>query len=301
LIETFVNNLLPIFIVIGVGVILNRTLKPDVKSLSTISFYLFVPALIFSGLVRSDVTGEERGQIAAFALLAAAAMFALGWLIARALHWPEKRQRALLLCVVLMNTANFALPVIESAFGAEAEARAMIYVAVNASLAGSFGVAIAAGGGDLREMAGRLLKIPLLYATVIAIVLNILGVELSDQLMRPIDLAAGAGIPVMLLVLGIQLDQSAAELRGHLPLILTASITRLVIGPILAMAALAPITGVTGAAYAASVMETSMPTSVTSVVLAVQYDLEPDGVAGTVFFSTLASALTLSVLIGILS
>jgi predicted permease len=40
-----------------------------------------------------------------------------------------------------------------------------------------------------------------------------------------------------------------------------------------------------------------MPAGVTSTILALEYDLEPEVVTGTVFVSTLFSALTLSLVI----
>ncbi len=300
LIEIFLNNLFPVFVIIGAGVILTRTLKPDVKSISSVTFYFVNPCLIFNGLIRNRIAGDERGQIIAFAFLNAALMAALAWLVATALGWRGEKRRALMLPVMLVNAGNFGLPVVLFAFGVEAQARAMMYVAGSATITATLGVAVAAGGGSIRETVGRLARTPLMYAAVGALLLNSLDIMPPDLIMKPVEMVAGGAVPMMLLVLGLQLGNSFDHLRANLKLIGLAAAMRLLAAPILAMLVIARITGVTGLAYQASVTEASTPSAVSSVILALQYDLEPEAVAGTVFFATISSAVTLSVLIAVL-
>ena len=118
LLTIFVNNLLPVFIVIGAGIVLGVTLHPDVKAVSRTTFYKLTPCLIFSGLLNTPLTGAETQQVAAFAILATLAMGIVAWLIATALGWRDKRRRALVLPVLVINTGNFGLSVVLFAFGA---------------------------------------------------------------------------------------------------------------------------------------------------------------------------------------
>ena len=97
LLAIFVDNLLPVFIVIGAGVLLGVTLRPDVKAVSRTTFYTLTPCLIFSGLLNTPLTGDETQQVAAFAILATLTMAAVAWLIATVLGWRDKRRRALVL------------------------------------------------------------------------------------------------------------------------------------------------------------------------------------------------------------
>ena len=59
LLSIFFNNLLPVFIVIGAGILLGITLQPDVKAISRTTFYALTPCLIFSGLTSTPLTGAE--------------------------------------------------------------------------------------------------------------------------------------------------------------------------------------------------------------------------------------------------
>jgi predicted permease len=301
LLSIFVNNILPVYAVVGVGALLGVTVNPDVKAISRTTFYALGPALIFSGLTRSSVTGTETQQIALFALLATLSTAVLTWLVAMALRWDGRRRRAATLPVLSINAGNFGLSVVLFAFGSEAQARAMIYFVVTAIIGNSLGVALAAGGGSWRQVLSNVARVPVIYATIAALVVNGFDqVQVPELVMRPIALLGGAAVPMMLLILGLQLVKSVSTLRANVGPIALATVMRLLVAPLLGFA-VAGLTQVEGLTRQASLLEASMPAGVTSTILALEYDLEPEVVTGTVFFSTLVSALTLSVLISVIA
>jgi len=63
---------------------------------------------------------------------------------------------------------------------------------------------------------------------------------------------------------------------------------------------LAPLFGLSGMAYNAGILESSMPTAVLATILATEYDAEPAFVTTAVFVSTLLSPLTLTPLLLVL-
>jgi predicted permease len=103
----------------------------------------------------------------------------------------------------------------------------------------------------------------------------------------------------MLLILGMQLAHSVGVMRSNLDAVALATVLRLVIAPLLAVA-VARVTQVQGLTRQACMLQSGMPSGVTGTILALEYDLEPEIVTSTVFFSTLCSALTLSVLISLI-
>jgi len=103
----------------------------------------------------------------------------------------------------------------------------------------------------------------------------------------------------MLLILGMQLAHSVGALRANLGAMALATALRLVIAPLFAIV-VARVTQVQGLTRQACMLQSGMPSGVTGTILALEYDLAPDIVTGTVFFSTLCSALTLSVLISLI-
>ncbi|MBN1875794.1 MAG: AEC family transporter [Anaerolineae bacterium] len=295
----FLNNLFPVFVIVAAGIVLSLTLKPDVKSVSQAVFYTASPCLIFAGLTRNPMTGTETRQVIAFALLLAATLLALAWGLATALGWRGKRRRAFVLPIFLLNTGNFGLPVVLFAFGAEAQTKAMMYVAINALLTSTLGIFIAAGGRSWRKVLENLAGVPMLYAAIGALLVNVLHWRVPDLIMRPVALMAESGVSMMLLVLGLQLGQSLHQLHNHIGMMSLATVLRLVVAPLVAFW-VARVTRVQGVVYQACMLEASTPSGVACAVVALQYDLEPEYVAGTVFMTTVVSALTLSVLIALI-
>ncbi len=55
LLSVFVENILPIIIVAGIGFLIVRYLGADVRTLSRVILYVLTPCLLFDVLVTSDV------------------------------------------------------------------------------------------------------------------------------------------------------------------------------------------------------------------------------------------------------
>jgi predicted permease len=115
--------------------------------------------------------------------------------------------------------------------------------------------------------------------------------------MRPVGLLNDAALPVMVLVLGMQLER--ATLPAHPAAVTAAVVLSLVVAPILAFALSATL-GLAGAARQASIIEASMPSAVVTTVLALEFDLDAGFSTSVVMFSTLLSPFTLVFLIAYL-
>ena len=68
LFSIFVADLLPIFVIAGVGFLLGRYATVDVRTVSRITFHAFAPALVFNLLVTSTLGGLAFGRMALFYL-----------------------------------------------------------------------------------------------------------------------------------------------------------------------------------------------------------------------------------------
>jgi hypothetical protein len=117
--------------------------------------------------------------------------------------------------------------------------------------------------------------------------------------MRPIDLLGSAAVPAMLLILGMQLARSVGAMRANVGAISLATALRLIVSPLIGVL-VARLMQVQGVTRQVCLLQSGMPSGVTSTILALEYDLEPEIVTSTVFFSTLCSALSLSVLISLI-
>jgi predicted permease len=98
----------------------------------------------------------------------------------------------------------------------------------------------------------------------------------------------------MILLLGMQMADMPGW--GGMRLVIPAIGLRMIIGPLVGFG-VALLFGLEGVGLAVSVVQAGMPTAVMTIVLATQFDIRPVEVTGVVVLSTLASAVTLPLVI----
>jgi predicted permease len=163
----------------------------------------------------------------------------------------------------------------------------------------AFAVSVAAAswqkGGALRSVLA-VLKTPALLAVPPALLVSWLGWSPPPLVMRPVELLSDGMIPTMLIALGVQL--AAAGLPRLDADMVAASAVRLIAGPLLALALAAPM-GVEGIARSVGVLQAAMPAAVLASIIAVENDLLPSFVITAVLVSTIASVVTLTVVLAL--
>lgn len=297
-----VNIVLPVFIVVGVTALAQLRLRLDINTLSRAVFYLFVPALVFDTLATSDVNGAELGRILAVVLLLTLALWGLGLVVGRLLRLEGPTQATFLVAILLMNAGNYGLPVNLFAFGQAGLARASIYFTASGLLSASLGVYLSARGRTTpREALHRVAGVPLIYAAALGLLANLAQVTMPEPLSKAIHLLGQASVPVMLAVLGVRLAETFRNRQRfvQVPALAAVTILRLIVAPALA-ALLAGMVGLEGLARDVTVMESAMPTAVITTILATEFDSDPPFAALCVLVTTLASLVTLTVLLNLL-
>lgn len=296
LLSIFIENILPVFIAAALGYLLDRRFHLDIKTISRMSLYVLAPCLIFTSLTRSSVSGQEFSRIVLFEVLLTAILLAVTWGIARLARLSRPQESAFLLSVLFVNSGNYGLSVNLFAFGEEALARAIIFFVGSTVLMNTLGIFLASRGqADVKTAVLNVFKVPMIYAVLLAFAVRALPRPVTEtSWFRALDTLGRAAVPVMLLLLGIQLARNS--LGRDLKRISVATFLRLILAPLLSLV-LAAAAGLTGDARRASVLEASMPTAVTSVILAMEFEVLPEFVTGVVFLSTLLSPLSLTLLI----
>jgi malate permease and related proteins len=294
----FVSDILPIFVIAAIGFLLARYLGASVKTLSTVAFNSLSPCLVFDQLVSTPVSGSQSLRIVAFCVLLTIAMGIAARLTSIPLRLDRTTFSSFLLVAMFSNSGNYALPVVLFAFGKEGLAFASVYFVTSAILIYTAGILVAASGhGSVRTALARLFRVPAVYAVAAAVIVLATGASVPIAVMRPIRLLSDAAIPVMLLVLGMQLERATAP--KHPMAVAAAVVLSLVVAPVIAFG-LTAVLGLAGAARQAAIIEASMPAAVITTVLALEFDLDAGFATNVVFFTTLLSPITLVVLIAYL-
>jgi hypothetical protein len=298
LLTILADDILPIFVVASVGFLLARRLHVDVKTLSRITFNALAPCLVFHLLVTSQVSTGEFGRIVAFTVLLVAAIGSVARIVAIPFRLDRPVLAAFLIVVMFSNAGNYGLSVVLFAFGRDVVARAAVYFVTSALLMYTVGSVLASSGRiGVKAALHGLLRVPALWGLVAAAVAIWTGVTLPTAIARPVDLLSAAAIPSMLLVLGMQFEKGAWPERPGL--VAAAAVLALVVSPLLGFL-LARLLGLEGIARQAVIVESAMPSAVITTILALEFDVAPKFVTSVVVVTTLASPVTVSLLIALL-
>lgn len=295
LVAIFVNVITPVFALVIIGRLIAPKLGLQARTPSRLAYYVLVPALIFDVFRAADIELGLALRMMGHGLVVHILLAVVAWGIGRLLNKPKEMIAAYILIATFGNVGNFGLPLIQFRLGDEALVAAAVYFFVILTIAFIIGVGAASSlrGGSPLDAIMSVAKTPALIAVVPAVLVNALNIELPLFLARIIGLLADATIPMMLLTLGIQLGEMKTFTFSTDVII--ASTLRLIGGAILAIA-LAGTFGLTGIERGTGIIQSAMPAAVLCTLIALEHDLIPDFVTTTVLFSTLASVVTLTLL-----
>jgi hypothetical protein len=293
------NVIAPIFLIIGAAYLIGKRFNPDAKSISVLLIYLFTPALVFRGFSTMKIDGSEIGGIAGVAVGVSLSMMALGILVTRYHRWQPELSGAFIVSVIMVNAANYGIPLNQFAFGDAGAERALIYYSVTVLIGNALGIFFASGGSvSPLHALKNVFSVPLTYAAIAGLLVNAGIMALPLPVTRAIsDIAANGSIPGMLALLGLKLAQTS--IKGRLRPIILATLLRLVIAPCIALP-LALLFGLSGVSLKVAIIESSMPTAVLANALVTEFGGDGEFTSATTMVSTLVSILTLTVLLSLL-
>lgn len=287
--------IVPIALLVAAGYLLARFAPVDISSLSRVTVYLLTPSLVFVALVRTDLRAASAAGLVGLVLSHFALLLAIAFLAARLMALPQAERSGMALATSLYNAGNYGLPVSLFAFGQEGFQVATVIFVTAAALTHSAGVYIASAGRNApRRALTDIFRLPLVYAAGLGLLFSRQGWPVPLALWRPLELMGQGAIPMLLIALGVQLAQARPEVLSAPVGVVT--VLRLVVSPLLT-AALLPAFGLGGLVGRIAVLSTSMPTAVNAFLFAAQFNAAPGYVASAVFVTTLASFVTVSLVL----
>jgi predicted permease len=299
LLNVFVNNILPILLLSGSGFALGKTLKLDSRPLGRVIFYILSPVLIFNLLTTSKLGVENIVLMMGYSASVMLIIGGIAFLLGKLFRLERTLLTAVVLTVLFANNGNYGLPLVSFAFGQEALAYASIYFVTNCLLLYTLGVLIASLGHlRLKDALLGLLKVPAIYAMILAIIFIRTGWTLPVPVQKTVELTAGGAVPAMLILLGLELRK--VEWTHNLRALSIPVISRLLIGPVIGLV-MAALFGLDSLPRKVGITQAGMPSAVMTTILANEYKLDASLVTAIVFISTILSPLTLTPLLYILS
>lgn len=238
--SAIVFTILPVFAVALAGWILSRARlisEEGIKGFGNVTFYLFVPALLFRAMRTVHLESLDLRPVFAY-FSGALLVFALTLVIARRfLHRSSRHGAVTGLAVTFSNTVLLGIPLVKLAFGDPGLVILLMLISMHAlilystaTLALEFGDAMGdkknAGVGvrllSLAEPLRNTILSPVILPIVAGLLWGLLRLPLPDSVDAPLALLGTASGPCSLVLLGASLANYGIRQYWRGALVLTA-------------------------------------------------------------------------------
>jgi len=300
LVELFVilkDILLPIFVIMGIGFVMQKKFELNLQTLARLNIYFLVPGFIFVKLSSTQISANLFGNILLFFILYVVLLYSVSHFVGKMIGLEKGEKTTFSNSVMFFNSGNYGVPVNDLVFKSDPLAMSIqvIMLTLQNIFLFSYGIFSLQSiqVGKLKAVLGYF-KMPVLYAMLAGVATNIFNIPVPSFIWVPATYIANAMIALALLTLGAQVAQ--IKFVAGLSSVYYSLLLRLAVGPMIALAIIF-IFKVDGIVAQALLIGSAMPTSVNSAVIAQEYDNHPALAAQIVLFSTLISAITVSLVI----
>jgi malate permease and related proteins len=272
----------PIFAIVAAGWLYARHRQTrgglDMAFANQLNMEVFVPALIFAALAAKsfDLAAYDRLAIGALALMLGSGLIA--WGIARTLR---EQPKTFVPPMMFTNSGNMGLPLMVLAFGEAALPAAVVLFFVENVLHYTLGTWML----DHHARLWNLWRVPVIFAALAALAINLSGFELWQPLYLAIKLVGDVAIPLLLFSLGVRLAVSTwSDVRIGVIGAVVCPVTGMLFAWLLSR-----LLGLNESAAALLMLFGALPPAVLNYVFAERYQQEPAKVASIVMIGNLGS------------
>lgn len=294
----FFQIVAPILIMLVIGALLQKKFRFNLKALSGLITYCFMPAAVFLNIYHTEIEFSVVGQLTMFIVIFMGTQMVLSHYIAKLLRLDRQESAIFKNSVVLINSGNYGIPVAQMIFvtqpvGVAIQVILVIFQNITTYTYGLYNLISATKSG--LEILKDFLKMPIIHALWLGGLLNALDIRIPQTFQIPVEYIAQGFVAVALITLGAQLSQ--IEMRTIFnKMIFVSCFTRLFIGPVIALSIIF-LLGIEGVVAQSLFIASAFPTSRNSSSLALEYDIKSSTAAQTVLFSTIVSCITVTVVI----
>ncbi len=271
---------LPVLLIIVLGYALGRTWKPDMRVMNRFNLDVFGPFLVLAYLSDKSVDLLSLWPLAAASIVVVIGSGLLAWPFAKL---SGESPRTFVPPMMFNNCGNMGLPLALFAFGPAGVAGMVALFTTSNLLHFTIGPFIVHRHAEIK----LLIKSPMIWATVIGGAIGIAGLHIPDVIHKPMKMIGDSAIPLMLLSLGVRMNEVKRE---DFSMSLLAAAVCPIVGLIAACIAtyLIPMTKEQiGLTY----LFGALPPAVLNFLVADYYKQEPAKVASIVLVGNIASVV----------
>lgn len=299
------HNIIPIFILIGLGFLLSKEFNLHIQSFSKFLFYLFTPSFVFCGVYTTPLH-LNMAKVILFGLVMLILNDLAGRLIAKIRNYDTGLTSAFKNSIMFNNSGNIGVSLITLIFTSfpfvidgktpylneaiTAQIIILVIQSVSVNTLGFFNAGRAKK--SRRDSLYQVLKMPIIYVIPLALLLQWQQIDITGTPLWPtLNYLRNGMVPMALLTLGVQLSKTTFDFKNtevHISVF-----TKLIIGPLLALVFI-HVFKFDGVIAQTVFIAHSVPTAVNTALIAVECDSYQDFASQAVMVSTILSAATLT-------
>lgn len=286
---------LPLLLIYLTGFAGQKIFKLNIKSVSTVALYLMTPPLIFRNFYEVKIDAMYV-NILIYSVLLSGAVIIFIKCAAHFRKYTTGQTSALIAATAFMNNGNFGAPLMLFAYGKTAFQYSIAIMILHTIVMSTIGLYyVAKGSFDVKKALYSILKMPIVHALILGLLWQYFRWPLPENIYNAVSLVGDASIPLTMLVLGMQLAEIKLE---HIRWGITnlGILTRLILSPAIAYG-ITLILPVEPLLAKVMVVLGAMPSAAIMVMYSIEYDCDPQLVSAITLISTVASIVTLSILL----
>ncbi len=272
----------PVFAIAAIGYLYGRYKRPDMALANQLNMDLFVPVLVFGALSSKSF---DLAQYKWLALGGAVVILGSGLIALPFSRLLKADYRTFVPPMMFNNSGNMGLPLALLAFGESALPAAIVLFIVEMALHFSLGAYIL----DHRTRLTRMLRIPVIVATLLGIVFSASGLTLPQPVNTVIGMLGDIAVPLLLFSLGVRLTEVSFK-DWHLGL---AGAVLCPASGLLVVWLISPLLALPPEQQSLLIIFGALPPAVLNYIVAEQYRQEPEKVASIVMLANLGSILVM--------
>lgn len=265
------------------------------RALTDLVFFILLPALVLNVIWQASLSLDSV-KIALLAMTGLATGALSMTLVLRFFNTTRPQTGALMLAATFPNVTYLGLPVLDQVIGSQTNAIVLQYdLFACTPLLMTVGMLLAAHFGEANpdaHPARALVKIPPLWAVVIAVSLNLLGIEQPETIGSALTLLSGGVVPLMLIALGMSIRWDTLHAR-FLKLLLPVVIISLLLVPA-AVWSMTLVLPLDTQILQTVVLAGAMPTMLFGLVICDRFQLDSGLYAAAVTLTTVLCIFSLS-------
>ena len=276
-----------VYLFILLGFLAKKIFKEqiDPKSLTVMSVYFLQPFVTLWGFSVAKLKFDDI-YVPLFYLGIILALLIPTIIVAKFIFDDPKERAIFSIAGFVGNTGNIGIPLALTLFGEQAVIYATLINLANVFVVYGLGVYIYSRGSfSVKDSIKNIFKIPIIPASIVAIIININSISIPKELFEAIKMGAYAGIVLQLFLLGSFLAQINKFSINKKLLVATLSQKFFLIP--LATAFILSFSSFSTLIKGVIFMQMITPLAVANINLASLYECHPKSVSTLIFISTL--------------